>query len=290
MIRSMTGYGKAVAQLQGKTISIEIKSLNSKQLDLNLRLPTTLRDRESELRSTIAKTLERGKADIILTIDYSGSELPSSINRDLAISYYRELLSIAGELGASGSDLLAIAMKMPDVTRAVREDTGADEWEKIQLALGEALQHFDLFRLQEGELLKSDFSMRVQNIIRLLNEVEPFELSRNTALREKLRQSVAEFIDNNSLDSNRFEQEIIYYLEKLDITEEKIRLKKHCDYFLETMEEDTSNGRKLSFVSQEIGREINTLGSKANDASIQKLVVQMKDELEKIKEQLANIL
>jgi len=286
----MTGYGKAVAQLQGKTISIEIKSLNSKQLDLNLRLPTTLRDRESELRSTIAKTLERGKADIILTIDYSGSELPSSINRDLAISYYRELLSIAGELGASGSDLLAIAMKMPDVTRAVREDTGADEWEKIQLALGEALQHFDLFRLQEGELLKSDFSMRVQNIIRLLNEVEPFELSRNTALREKLRQSVAEFIDNNSLDSNRFEQEIIYYLEKLDITEEKIRLKKHCDYFLETMEEDTSNGRKLSFVSQEIGREINTLGSKANDASIQKLVVQMKDELEKIKEQLANIL
>lgn len=290
MVRSMTGYGKAAVTLVSKTITVEIKSLNSKQFDLNLRLPALLRDRESEIRTLVSKVVERGKTEVMVSIDYTGSELPVSINRPLAIGYYRQLMTLAEETSSQQSDLLSIVMKLPDVTKQMREETSDNEWEVIAGSFSEALLQFEEFRKHEGALLEKDFRQRIETIKLLLAQVEPFEAERNRLQREKLRTAVAGFIENNTLDNNRFEQEIIYYLEKLDITEEKVRLLKHCDYFNETLTEKEANGRKLGFVTQEIGREINTLGSKANDASIQKLVVQMKDELEKIKEQLANIL
>lgn len=290
MVRSMTGYGKATATLPGKTITIEIKSLNSKQLDMNLRLPALLRERESEFRSLLAKAVERGKVEVNIGIDYTGTELPASINRPLAIAYYNELKLLAKETGETNSDLLSIVMKLPDVTRQAREEASENERIEIFNAFNRALGQFEGFRKHEGKLLETDFLQRIDIIRDLLVKVEPYEVERNRLQREKLRTGVAEFIESNSLDANRFEQEIIYYLEKLDITEEKVRLLKHCNYFTETLKEKEANGRKLGFVTQEIGREINTLGSKANDASIQKVVVQMKDELEKVKEQLANIL
>ncbi|MCO5257889.1 MAG: YicC family protein [Lentimicrobium sp.] len=290
MLRSMTGYGKAVAKLNGKSVTLEIRSLNSKQLDLNLRLHPALRDNEPDIRSVVTRMLERGKVELTGNIDFTGTDLPAAINRPVAISYYNELSSLARELGASEENLLSVVMKMPEVTRLSKEEINGEDWGSIFTALNEALQQLDEFRKHEGELLEKDFILRIETIQSLLAGVEPFELNRNLQLREKLRNSFADFIENNNFDANRFEQEIIYYLEKLDITEEKVRLAKHCKYFLETLDEDAANGRKLSFVSQEIGREINTMGSKANDADIQKLVVRMKDELEKIKEQLANIL
>ncbi len=290
MLRSMTGYGKAVAKLNGKSVTLEIRSLNSKQLDMNLRLHPALRDNEPEIRAVVNRMLERGKVELTGNIDFTGTDLPAVINRPVAVSYYQELSSLARELGASEENLLSVVMKMPEVTRLSKEEITGEDWNLIFSALNEALKQLDEFRKHEGELLERDFILRIETIQSLLAEVEPFEQNRNLQLREKLRNSFADFIDNNNFDTNRFEQEIIYYLEKLDITEEKVRLAKHCRYFLDTLNEDASNGRKLSFVSQEIGREINTMGSKANDADIQKLVVRMKDELEKIKEQLANIL
>ena len=290
MIKSMTGFGKAVVSLVSKTITVEIKSLNSKQFDLNLRLPALLRDRESEIRTLVSKAVERGKTEVMVSVDYTGTELPVSINRQLAMGYYRQLQALAEETGSQQTDLLSIVMKLPDVTKQMREETSDTEWEVIAGAFADALQQFEVFRKHEGALLEKDFQQRIETIKTLLTQVGPFETERNRLQREKLRTAVAGFTENNTLDNNRFEQEIIYYLEKLDITEEKVRLLKHCDYFNETLNEKEANGRKLGFVTQEIGREINTLGSKANDASIQKLVVQMKDELEKIKEQLANIL
>lgn len=290
MVRSMTGYGKSTAILPGKTITIEIKSLNSKQFDLNLRLPSLLRERESDFRSLLSKSIERGKVDLSVSIDYTGAEIPTAINRPLALAYYNELKSLALETGETNSDLLSIVMKMPDITRQLREETSEKEWIEIFNSMNAAIAQFEEFRKHEGALLENDFKSRIKIIHELLEKIEPFEAERNRLFREKLRAGVAEFIENNTLDANRFEQEIIYYLEKLDITEEKVRLLKHCNYFDETLKEKDANGRKLSFITQEIGREINTIGSKANDASMQKLVVQMKDELEKIKEQLANIL
>ena len=286
----MTGYGKAVAKLNGKSVTIEIRSLNSKQLDMNVRLHPALRDNEPEIRAAVNRMLERGKIELTGNIDFTGTDLPAVINRPVAISYYNELSSLARELGAVEENLLSVVMKMPEVTRLSKEELTEEDRNSVFTALNEALQQLDEFRKHEGELLEKDFILRIKTIQTLLAEVEPFEQNRNLQLREKLRNSFADFIENNNFDTNRFEQEIIYYLEKLDITEEKVRLAKHCRYFLDTLDEDAANGRKLSFVSQEIGREINTMGSKANDAEIQKLVVRMKDELEKIKEQLANIL
>lgn len=286
----MTGFGKSVAKLENKLVTIEIRSLNNKQLDLTLRLPPLLRDNEPGIRAAIGRVAERGKVELTISIDFTGSELPASINRAVAIAFYNELKSLAAELGTGDQDLLPVVMKMPEVTRLSKDEISESEWNLIFAALEEALEQLDEFRKHEGNLLEQDFILRINTIQSLLKEVEPFEQQRNTELREKLRSSFADFIENNTFDANRFEQEIIYYLEKLDITEEKVRLAKHCSYFLDTLNENVSNGRKLSFVSQEIGREINTLGSKANNADIQKLVVKMKDELEKIKEQLANIL
>ncbi len=286
----MTGFGKSTIILEGKTVTIEIKSLNSKQLDLNIKLPPAFREKEPEIRSVISQKLERGKIELSGIIDYTDAELPSSFNRSLISAYHRELKDIAVSLGENDTNLLSVIMKIPDVLKPSREVLSDEEWELISTCLFDAIGELNKFRQHEGELLRSDFKGRIETIANLLGNLGIFEESRNRQFREKLRASVSEFAANNTLDSNRFEQEIIYYLEKLDITEEKVRLLKHLEYFTDTMNESETNGRKLSFVTQEIGREINTIGSKANDANIQRIVVQMKDELEKIKEQLANIL
>lgn len=286
----MTGYGKSAAVLKGKTLTFEIRSLNSKQLDMNLRLPAMLRDIEPEIRASLTRVAERGKIELNVSVDQTGSEIPATINKALVISYYNELSAIAAELGVAGSDLLSIVMKMPEVSKNSREELSDEDKRSLISALEEALKHFDNFRSQEGALLAADFRARISTILQNLSEIEPFEERRNEQMREKLLANFNQFIEAGNFDSNRFEQEIIYFLEKTDITEEKVRLRKHCDYFIETLNEGGANGRKLSFVSQEIGREVNTIGSKAAEANIQKIVVKMKDELEKIKEQLANIL
>lgn len=290
MLKSMTGFGKSSTVLTGKVLTFEIRSLNSKQLDLNLRFPSLLRDLEPEIRRMVTRVAERGKVELMASIDITGGDLPASINKPLAMAYYRELQSLAEELNAPIQDLLSIVMKMPEVTKNTREELSEEENASIITAVDKALELYDEFRKHEGQLLENDFIDRIKSILQYLREIEPFEMQRSLNMREKLRNGFASVADDKNFDSNRFEQEIIYYLEKLDITEEKVRLQKHCDYFLEALKEPVANGRKLSFVSQEIGREVNTIGSKANDASIQKIVVGMKDELEKIKEQLANIL
>lgn len=286
----MTGYGKSAAVLKGKTLTFEIRSLNSKQLDMNLRLPAILRDIEPEIRASLTRVAERGKIELNVSVDQTGSEIPATINKALVISYYNELSAIAAELGVAGSDLLSIVMKMPEVSKNSREELSDEDKTSLISTLEEALKLFDNFRSQEGALLAADFRARISTILQNLSEIEPFEERRNEQMREKLLANFNQFIEAGNFDSNRFEQEIIYFLEKTDITEEKVRLRKHCDYFIETLNEGGANGRKLSFVSQEIGREVNTIGSKAAEANIQKIVVKMKDELEKIKEQLANIL
>jgi uncharacterized protein (TIGR00255 family) len=290
MLKSMTGFGKSVVNLQGKTVTIEIKSLNSKQLDLNIKLPLIFREKEADIRNILSKKLERGKIELTGTLDYTDNELPTVINHSLVKGYYKDLQEIASILGEKNVDYLSIIMKIPEVLKPSRELLTEEEWIHVQHCLDQAVTALDNFRVHEGNLLMNDFTSRIKEIGSLLNNLDEFEETRNLNFREKLRASVSEFTANNTLDSNRFEQEIIYYLEKLDITEEKVRLLKHLNYFNESVKEPESNGRKLNFVTQEIGREINTIGSKANDASIQRVVVQMKDELEKIKEQLANIL
>lgn len=290
MLKSMTGFGKCTATMEGKTISIEIRSLNSKQLDLNLKLPALLRDKESEIRSIISKKLERGKIELTAAIDYTGNELPSSINKSLVITYYNEIKDIATSLGIANENILAMVMKLPEVFKSTRDLVTDKEWEIIQACMDDSINELNIFRIQEGKLLENDFTNRIKTISSLLGNIKEFEQERDQQFRERLRAATSEFTANNTLDSNRFEQEIIYYLEKLDITEEKVRLLKHLEYFTDTLQESEANGRKLAFVAQEIGREINTIGSKANNANIQRIVVQMKDELEKIKEQLANIL
>lgn len=291
----MTAYGKAIAETGGKSVTFEVKSLNSKQLDINLRIPPLFRDREFEIRAEISKVLERGKVEFTITAD-SDSESPASgINRALARQYHKEILELAEELNSPlGDDLITSIIKLPDVLKTDRESLDDQIWQKYKMAIGDCLALADKFRIEEGQLLGTDMKSRILGILELLEAVRPYEQARIQTLRERFERNQQEFISNrpgmDKFDENRFEQEIFWYLEKLDITEEKIRLKKHCDYFLETLTGTESNGRKLGFITQEIGREINTLGSKASDADIQKIVVQMKDELEKVKEQLGNIL
>jgi uncharacterized protein (TIGR00255 family) len=289
MIRSMTGYGKAVCELSDKKITVEIRSLNSKQLDLNLRMPSQYRDHEAEIRSDLSKQLERGKIDFSIYYEYTGDAASPVINKTLARSYYKELKTLADEFQEHGCDLLALTMKMPEVMRPERQEPDEKEWIALKKTIQEAQQDFQRFREDEGTSLSDDFVKRIGLITSLLAEVEKADARRVDAVRERIRKNINEFVEKEKIDQNRFEQELVYYIEKIDITEEKVRLKTHCDYFLKTMVEDSS-GRKLGFITQEIGREINTIGSKANDAGIQKIVVMMKDELEKIKEQVNNVL
>ncbi|ASO05043.1 YicC/YloC family endoribonuclease [Arenibacter algicola] len=285
MIQSMTGFGKHVIQLPSKKITIEIKSLNSKSLDLNARIPSTYREKELELRRTIAGSLVRGKVDFSLYIENTGAETSSEVNEVVVRQYMKQLGHIVSgnEMG-----LLEIAMRMPDTMKTEREDIDEEEYKVIKESLDEALKEINIFRTEEGKVLEADFEARISVLKSLLEQVAHMDPDRLLTIRERLEKAVADL--KADLDTNRFEQELIYYLEKYDITEEKVRLLNHLDYFAATLKSDDSNGKKLGFISQEIGREINTIGSKANFAPMQQLVVQMKDELEKIKEQMLNVL
>ena len=279
----MTGYGKSVLQLPSKKITIELKSLNSKNLDLNTRIPSKYREKEIHIRRQLAKELVRGKIDISLFAEITAEELTTQINKEIVQQYLKQLKEISDE-----SDLLSVAMRLPDVLKIEREELDEYEWKDIEIAIGEGIMQLKKFRSDEGMVLKADFIFRIETIKKDLKTVMDLDDERLVAVRERLLKAISEL--EITADENRFEQEMIYYLEKLDITEEKVRLNNHLDYFLKELDSDVSNGKKLGFISQEIGREINTIGSKANFAPMQKLVVQMKDELEKIKEQLLNVL
>ena len=284
MIQSMTGFGKSVLSLADKHISIEIKSLNSKSIDINTRIPQVYREKELDFRKLIAEQLQRGKVDFSIFIENTGTQTPSKINPNIVKSYIEQMRTIVdGDL----TELLKMAVRMPDALQTTSESISEEELANIFQHINLAIADLQNFRSQEGKVLEKDFILRINNINRLLQEVQGLDEERLALIRERLEKAVA---DIQNVDANRFEQELIFYLEKLDITEEKIRLKKHLDYFLETLQSEDSNGRKLSFIAQEIGREVNTLGSKANFAPMQQLVVQMKDELEKIKEQVLNVL
>ena len=284
MIQSMTGFGKSVLSLADKHISIEIKSLNSKSIDINTRIPQVYREKELDFRKLIAEQLQRGKVDFSIFIENTGTQTPSKINPNIVKSYIEQMRTIVdGDL----TELLKMAVRMPDALQTTSESISEEELSVIFQHINLAIADLQNFRSQEGKVLGKDFILRINNINRLLQEVQGLDEERLALIRERLEKAVA---DIQNIDANRFEQELIFYLEKLDITEEKIRLKKHLDYFLETLHSEESNGRKLSFIAQEIGREVNTLGSKANFAPMQQLVVQMKDELEKIKEQVLNVL
>ena len=284
MIQSMTGFGKSVLSLSDKHISIEIKSLNSKSIDINTRIPQVYREKELDFRKLIAEQLVRGKVDFNIFVENTGTQTPSKINPNIVKSYIEQMRTIVdGDL----TELLKMAVRMPDALQTTSESISEEELSVIFQHINLAITDLQNFRTQEGKVLEKDFVLRINNINRLLQEVQGLDEERLALIRERLEKAVA---DIQNVDANRFEQELIFYLEKLDITEEKVRLKKHLDYFLETLHSEESNGRKLSFIAQEIGREVNTLGSKANFAPMQQLVVQMKDELEKIKEQVLNVL
>lgn len=289
MIKSMTGFGKASQELSDKTINIEIRSLNSKSADISLRLSSGLRNYELELRNEISKQLERGKIDLSIFIESKKAEMPVEINIELAKAYHKQLKNLALELNEPIANALQQVLKFPDVLKNERKETDENEWKLIKICLNSALEELNNFRDIEGLSLKKDFEIRISKINTCLEEIKTLDLIRINAIKNRIRNNIEEVIGKSNLDENRFEQELIYYIEKLDINEEKVRLKTHLDYFIETCNEKSA-GRKLNFISQEIGREINTIGSKANDAQIQKLVVLMKDELEKIKEQANNVL
>jgi len=289
MIKSMTGFGKASIETGEKTITAEIRSLNSKSADINLRLPGSLRNYELELRNELSRLLERGKIDLSLSIESKKAEAPVEINLPLALAYYQQMKKLAQELGEPISDAVQQVMKFPDVLKSERRETDEKEWEQIRACINKAVEQLNKFRETEGLSLITDFETRLKKIDAALEEIKLLDVQRLQGIKDRIKNNLAEVIGKEKIDQNRFEQELIYYIEKLDINEEKVRLKTHLDYFMETCKE-ASPGRKLNFISQEIGREINTIGSKANDAKMQKLVVQMKDELEKIKEQSSNVL
>jgi len=285
MIQSMTGYGKQVVQLPSKKITVELKSLNSKNLDINARIPQGYREKELVLRKLIADSLARGKVDFGLYVEITGEETTAEVNKGMVKKYMEQLGGIA-----AGDDLklLELALRMPDTLKTDKDDIDADEFTAIKEALSQALSALQQFRLEEGQALEKDFNHRLQMLRQLLEKVMAIDPERLNSIRERLEKAVADL--KAEVDENRFEQELIYYLEKYDITEEKVRLGNHLDYFETTLNSADSNGKKLGFICQEIGREINTIGSKSNYAPMQQLVVQMKDELEKIKEQLLNVL
>ncbi|MEM7085687.1 MAG: YicC/YloC family endoribonuclease [Bacteroidota bacterium] len=285
MIQSMTGYGKSILQLPSKKITVEIKSLNSKNLDLNARVPGAYREKELVLRNRISKSLVRGKVDFNVFVEISGEIASTQVNEAVVNQYINQLKKV---VNGDETELLKMAVRMPDALKTEREEVDDSEYDMIRKAVDEALASIKEYRIAEGKSLEAEFNLRVNNISTLLQEVIDVDPQRIDNVKAKLRKAVSELKEN--VDENRFEQELIYYLEKYDITEEKVRLKNHLDYFKETLGQKDSNGKKLGFISQEIGREINTIGSKANFAPMQQIVVQMKDELEKIKEQALNVL
>jgi uncharacterized protein (TIGR00255 family) len=281
----MTGYGKSVLQLSNKTISIEVRSLNSKSLDLNMRMPSLYRAKELEMRKLIGARLKRGKIDVSLFMEITGEETQANINPHVVRKYIKQLEDL---VPGDSMELLKMAVRMPDAISTDREEIDAKEWQAINQHIEEALQNIEHYRREEGAVLEHDFSERITTISKLLEEVIKMDPKRIENVRERLLRGISEL--KEKVDQNRFEQELVYYIEKFDITEEKVRLENHLNYFITSLKSKESNGKKLGFITQEIGREINTIGSKANFAPMQKLVVQMKDELEKIKEQLLNVL
>ncbi|MCG9971129.1 YicC/YloC family endoribonuclease [Christiangramia crocea] len=285
MIQSMTGFGKSITQIPSKKITVELKSLNSKNFDLNARIPSQYREKELDLRNLISNSLGRGKVDLSIYVEYTGEQTSTNVNTGAVKNYMDQLRDI---VNASEIELLKMAVKMPDALKTERDEIDEKEFNAIEKAVKEALKEINNFRTDEGEALEKDLKLRITNIQDLLEKVIKMDPDRVDAVRERLRKGIDEI--KEQVDENRFEQELVYYIEKFDITEEKVRLDNHLDYFQKTLNTKDSNGRKLAFISQEIGREINTIGSKSNYAPMQQLVVQMKDELEKIKEQLLNVL
>jgi uncharacterized protein (TIGR00255 family) len=286
MIQSMTGFGKATLQLPGKKITIEVKSLNSKGLDLNVRMPSVYREMELGLRNQISAALERGKIDFSIYVETSAELTASKVNVPIVKAYINQLREVYAE--ADETELMKMAVRMPDALKTDREEIDENDWVQIQTVIDESLANIVNFRKDEGQSLEKEFQLRIGNIRSLMEQALALDPERVQAIKNRLQTAISELKVN--VDENRFEQELIYYLEKLDITEEKVRLTNHLDYFLETIKGNEANGRKLGFITQEMGREINTMGSKSNHAQMQKIVVMMKDELEKIKEQVLNVL
>ena len=286
MIHSMTGFGKASLQLPTKKITVEIKSLNSKGLDLNTRMPSVFREMELGLRNQISQRLERGKVDFSLYVEVTGEETTSKINVPIIKGYINQMKAVIPN--ADETELMKMAVRMPDALKTERDEIDENEWKQIQTVIDEALENIANFRKDEGASLEKEFQLRIANIHNLMNEAVSYDAERVETVKTRLRTALDELKVN--VDENRFEQELIFYLEKYDITEEKVRLGNHLNYFLETLNGTEANGRKLGFITQEMGREINTMGSKSNHTEMQKLVVMMKDELEKIKEQVLNVL
>jgi len=286
----MTGYGKAEGVVESKKISVEVRSLNGKFLDCSLRVPGLYRQKEMLVRSKAAKEVVRGKVDISISYESLEGEQNFFINKRLLKNYYQGLSEVSDEFNISEENVLGTLMKMPEVMRSEKQKLSEGEWVGIEKLIDEALVSFNSFRLAEGEVLSNEVEGRVNEIASLLVQVEPFEQERIDTIKTRIKKNIDEIVSKEGFDQNRFEQELIFYMERYDITEEKVRLKAHCEHFIKTMNDEEAQGKKLGFISQEIGREINTLGSKANHAEMQKIVVQMKDELEKIKEQALNIL
>ena len=289
MIQSMTGYGKAELNLTNANFTIEVRSLNSKQIDANVKMSSIYRDKEIGLRKLLSEKLQRGKIELSIWRESSESNAKYTLNTELIKEYFSQIEGVANELNLNSKDIMSSLLKMPEVLVKGEEKAEVNEWEEIAKGIDIAIANILQFRLDEGKKLEEDITSRINILAGLLIEVLPFASSRIEKVKKSLADKLAE-IDTKNIDENRFEQELIYYLEKQDITEEQVRLDAHLNYFIETMEADSPNGKKLGFIGQEIGREINTIGSKSSDAEMQKIVVQMKDELEKIKEQLLNIL
>jgi len=291
MIKSMTGYGIASIDSGSSKYTVEIKSLNSKFLELSLRLPKSFTEKEFQVRNECSKQIERGKVNLSFNVEKADSTVKAAgIDKVLLKHYYDQLKAVSVDLDEQSGNLLQLALGLPEVVKYDEETVSEEEWKVADKVFKQALAAFNQFRVDEGKILEGDAKMRIGIILKNLELIEIEEPKRVPVIKERLNQFLAEAVGREAIDQNRFEQELIYYIDKLDITEEKIRLKAHCDYFIETLKNDDANGKKLGFISQEIGREINTIGSKANDANMQKLVVGMKEELEKIKEQLLNVL
>jgi uncharacterized protein (TIGR00255 family) len=289
MLLSMTGFGRATNTIGNKTITVEIRSLNSKFTDIRFKMPQTYKDKEHLLRKLIADKAQRGKIDVTLDIKSLEGDGEYALNQALFTKYYKELHQLSKELAMPSADIMQAILRIPNVVASSQDTIEEAEWNAVLDTVNEALENFTAFRLEEGAAMEKDCRLRIESILQLLSELTPLEEERVTKLRQKIQKNMEEYVGKENIDANRFEQEILYYLEKMDITEEKVRLAQHCKYFMEVLDsKETIKGRKISFISQEMGREINTLGSKANSSEIQHFVVKMKDELEKIKEQILN--
>lgn len=289
MLLSMTGYGRAANRFEDKTITVEVRSLNSKFTDVRIKIPQNYKEKEQVLRKFVTEAIQRGKVDLAIDIKSPSGDSEYGLNNALFKKYHRELSQIMSELEMPAGDLVQAILRLPNVVSNTDDDIKEEEWKTLEQTVHQAVEKFNGFRLEEGSAMETDCRKRVLNILKDLETLDPFEKKRVETIRNRMLKNMEEYVGKDNIDANRYEQEILYYLEKIDVTEEKVRLAQHCKYFLEELDKSlTQKGRKLSFISQEMGREINTLGSKANSSDIQRIVVRMKDELEKIKELVAN--